>query len=546
MNESVDARASFVRSFVRSSVGRLVAGMESSERRVERVGSVRASDDDDDDDDDGGRTERTTVRIILKSAHGGCEDVTLEDVSLERATTVSTLKRERIAGAHEMCRTREEAMACVLIYGGKVLRDDESLREALRRGRARADAYVDAEAKARAEAEARGVRREGSSSNARGGSMTRDGDGDGDGATEEVAREVEEYVVHMLARRREDEDDEGETVDARASSASTSMPSSSTTPTGVGSDVGRTEPSSTAAGRAPPTPTNARDPGTPRVFGSREMNGAGPFVESIPTSSPTPPTPTPRFNQAMDVAASPLLNATYTAAYHAAFSALSPTGSPGPGPPPLAGFTNFLNTATGATGAGGQNAGRDATGADERRGFFQPQRRDVGVQNMRDGLPPDLNIPPGARVRVIHIRIDVKLIFKLGLMLFFLSQDASAAQVALYVAVAVFVYLQQTGALAPIAQWLTGNENIGRPRDGNANGNRGNEGANANGDGEFNRPVVMPTRATHAAGYTEMPRSYVGEVKIFMYSLLASIFPSWIPPRLHAAQAAAGRREHQD
>ena len=115
---------------------------------------------------------------------------------------------------------------------------------------------------------------------------------------------------------------------------------------------------------------------------------------------------------------------------------------------------------------------------------------------------------------------------------------------------AVFVYLQQTGALAPIAQWLTGNENIGRPRDGNANGDRGNAGANANGDGdEFNRPVVMPTRATHAAGYTEMPRSYLGEVKIFMYSLVASIFPSWIPPRLRAAQAAApgaGRREHQD
>jgi len=505
--------------------------------------SGRASSFDGRDDGDDGRR---AVRIVLKSAHGGCEDVTLENVWLEREMTVSTLKRERIAGAHEMCRTREEAMGCVLIYGGKVLRDDESLREALRRGRASADAYVDAEVKARAEAEARGVRREGSSSIARGGSMTRDGDGDGDGATEEEAREVEEYVVHMLARRRDEEEDGGETVDARASSASASMSSSSVTPTGVGSDVGRTEPSSTPAGRAPPTPTNARDPGTPRVFGSRETNGAGSFVESMPTSSPTTTTPTPRFNQAMDVAASPLLNATYTAAYHAAFSALSPTGSPGPGPPPLAGFTNFLNIAAGATGAGGQNAGRDATGADERRGFFQPQRRDVGVQNMRDGLPPDLNIPPGARVRVIHIHIDLKLIFKLGLMLFFLSQDASATQVALYVAVAVFVYLQQTGALAPIAQWLTGNENIGRPRDGNANGNRGNEGANANGDGEFNRPVVMPTRATHAAGYTEMPRSYVGEVKIFMYSLLASIFPSWIPPRLHAAQAAAGRREHQD
>ena len=476
-------------------------------------------------------TEETSVRIILKSARGGCEDVTLEDVTWER-TTVSTLKRERIAGAHEMCPTREEAMACALIYGGKVLRDEEVLREALRRGRAGAEAY----AKAYVEAS--------------------EGGGDGEGGETGKTREVEEYVVHVMTRRRDAEEtekaeDAREDVGsgARASSASSASMSTGAVSTGAGStDVGRTEPSSALAARAPATPTNARDPGTPNVFGSREANVAGTFVDSTPTSLPTPPTP--RFNQAIDVAASPLLNATYRAAYHAAFSALSPTGSPGPGPPPLAGFTNFLNTATGATGAGGQNAGRDATGADEGRGFFPAPRRDVGVQNIRNGLPPDLNIPPGARVRVIHIRIDLKLIFKLGLMVFFLSQDASAVQLALYVVVAVFVYLQQTGALAPIAQWLTGNENIGRPRDGNANGDRGNAGANANGDGdEFNRPVVMPTRATHAAGYTGMPRSYLGEVKIFMYSLVASIFPSWIPPRLRAAQAAApgaGRREHQD
>ena len=74
-------------------------------------------------------TEETSVRSILMSARGGYEDVTLEDVTWER-TTVSTLKRERSAGAHEMWPTREEAMACALIYGGKVLRDEEVLREA--------------------------------------------------------------------------------------------------------------------------------------------------------------------------------------------------------------------------------------------------------------------------------------------------------------------------------------------------------------------------------------------------------------------------------
>ena len=40
---------------------------------------------------------------------------------------------------------------------------------------------------------------------------------------------------------------------------------------------------------------------------------------------------------------------------------------------------------------------------------------------------------------------------------------------------------------------------------------------------------------------------YLGEVGA-MYSLVASIFPSWIPPRLRAAQAAApgAEDEHQD
>ena len=103
-------------------------------------------------------------------------------------------------------------------------------------------------------------------------------------------------------------------------------------------------------------------------------------------------------------------------------------------------------------------------------------------------------------------------------------------------------YLHQTGALAPIAQWLTGNENIGRPRDGNANGDRGNAGANANDGDEFNRPVVMPTTRGAARPGNGMPRSYLGEVKIFMYSLVASIFPSWIPPRLRAAQGGGARR----
>jgi hypothetical protein len=83
----------------------------------------------------------------------------------------------------------------------------------------------------------------------------------------------------------------------------------------------------------------------------------------------------------------------------------------------------------------------------------------------------------------------------------------------------------------------------------------GRENARRNGAGERNvdgaanedRPIAAAFRATHAAGHTTMPTSYAGEVKVFVYGLLASIFPSWLPPRLHEArEARRAGREHQD
>jgi hypothetical protein len=228
------------------------------------------------------------------------------------------------------------------------------------------------------------------------------------------------------------------------------------------------------------------------------------------------------------------MNATYQAAYYAAFAALSPSSTP-PGPPPLVGVGNFLRVDAASSG---EHAANERTGVDD------AQQR----QRMENGLPPELNIPPGARVRVIHIRIDLKLILKLAMMVFFMSQDASAAKTAMYVGVAILVYLQQTGALAPVARWITGNDNIGRNGLERQNARRnGGEGRNADGAANEDQAIVAPFRATHAAGHTTMPTSYIGEIKIFVYSLFASIFPSWLPPRLHEARdARAAVREHQD
>lgn len=60
-----------------------------------------------------------------------------------------------------------------------------------------------------------------------------------------------------------------------------------------------------------------------------------------------------------------------------------------------------------------------------------------------------------------------------------------------------------------------------------------------------NERIAVPARATHAAGYTSMPQSYFGEAKIFLYGFFASIFPSWLPPRLRAEREQRAR-PHQD
>ena len=514
---------------------------------------------DDDRGGDRGEDERR-VDVILKPAGGllgvpsassgsGSPNSAGMDFrvrAVRRSATVRALKDAVRAGYEG----NPEPERVVLIYGGKVLRDEDVIGEALTIGATGAAAYgydVDGDDVSEDEVE-------GGVTNERGDGETNGSESEGRGAPR---RRTREYVLHMMIRKdpRQIEEEEEEARarekaektrreddgDASVANASTATPSA-------------------APSAAPTTPTQSTetsmDPGTPAVFASsapRTPPSHG--YRAADSARFTLPT-TPEFQSAitdamraaqqsprhlpLELAASPLMNATYNAAYHAAFAALSPSGTP-PGPPPLAGLRSYLDVPHAATGARSEH--------DERaRRREERQER----QQRANGLPPELNIPPGARVRVIHIRIDLKLIMKLAMMVFFLSQDASPLKVTMYVAMAIFVYLQQTGALAPVLRWLTGNDNLGRGDANHRGGNRQGNGAAANGNRAPNaandaQRYAVPTRVTRVAGHTTMPQTYFGEVKIFIYSLFASLFPSWLPPRLHEAGAqAAPRREHQD
>lgn len=428
------------------------------------------------------------LTIVLKRASGDATDARLTDV--DATGTIGELKARRVVAALGAADARD----VTLVHAGRVLRDDEETGRALRC----------------------------------------------------VLGADREYVVHAVVR-----EDAVAVGGGGADSVSGGDPSTRSADAREGRGGGGGD------GRAlDGADANARDPGTPAVFAragpstpamsatsarradAGDARGGGGRASSTSIDASRVASGV-AYGSAVELAASPLINATYQAAYHAAYAALSPTQTPPPGPPPLRGFGNFLASAAVADSsrATEHNGGSTATNEREvRRGDGRPE----------NAYPPELNIPPGARVRVIHIRIDLKLILKLGMMVFFLSQDASAAKIALYVAVAVFVYLQQTGALAPLARWAAGNERIGNRQNGGRADERGRNG-NEQGDngGGANERFAIPTRATHAAGYTTMPQSYFGEVKIFFYSFFASIFPSWLPPRLRAEREQRAR-PHQD
>ena len=457
---------------------------------------------------------RETVRALKAHIETVYGDV--EETRGERGSACRDRTRRRVV---------VDSASQVLIYSGKVLKDDDVLGEVL----------------ARAEASARAYDADNASSPTVG--------------TETMKME---YVLHLMVRTRRvasmnglnllDDEGERETREVGRDDETAGLEREPVAPVPV-----RRDSASMSEGH---TTTSAFEAvRSPRDGGMATPTARRVFAPSTPSMPEFEGDVRHDFSSrgAVTLAASPHLNAMYHAAYHAAYASLSPNNAfAAPGPPPMSAHTlggQFLNVQTPPHVAQFGTPG-SWTQTDHRANAQNLAQAQNAHANHPD-LPAGLNIPPGARVRVIHIRIDLKLIFKLSMMVFFLSQDASTAKFIMYILAAILVYLQQTGALAVIARWLTGNDAVGRGGEAGANNggaNRNNFGdmngiRNGDGNDEFfnNRGYVPPARATHAWGHREMPQSLFGEVKILLYSFLASIFPSWLPPRLHEA-----RRAHQD
>jgi hypothetical protein len=155
-------------------------------------------------------------------------------------------------------------------------------------------------------------------------------------------------------------------------------------------------------------------------------------------------------------------------------------------------------------------------------------------------------------IRVIQFRIDLKLMFKLILITAFACQDASRKKMAMYITAAVIGYLYQTGVLESVWDALFGaylppeneaQQGGGADARANNNNNNNNNARDEGNDNNNNRNNIRNgrrqryRRPPHVAGYTDaMPQSWFGELKIFAYSFLASLFPAWRVPNLQQQQ----------
>ena len=156
----------------------------------------------------------------------------------------------------------------------------------------------------------------------------------------------------------------------------------------------------------------------------------------------------------------------------------------------------------------------------------------------------------GRPVHVMQIHVDLKLVAKLAMTVFFLAQGSGYAATAMYVALATIVYFVQVGAFHPILRRLFG-ENAAVGARGNAAGaNQGapgrpqanREGGAGDRPGGNARPHRAGPRTTAVLpGMRDgMPTSLVGELKVLVCGFFASLLPSWEPPELHRHPRPAG------
>lgn len=290
---------------------------------------------------------------------------------------------------------------------------------------------------------------------------------------------------------------------------------------------------------------------------------------------------------------SPHVQAVYASAYAAAFNSLSPGGSPAPGAPvavpvpvPVFGFGGGWGApgwgAPGWNGAPGGYQQHGAPGQQQHHAVLAP-----GQQQPTTPTPPrfDLNDPDqaaravaqavrdgdpvaaaaaaaaaaagGRPVHVMQIHIDLRLIMKLAMIVAVASQGATNVRMAIYAAMAVVVYLFQTGAVAwVIRRFLP--DILDEQADGMVGGMGavGGGGAGRAGGAAAPPPRRRPpqgprTNAVLPGMRDGMPRSWFGEIKVLVCGFLASLLPSWQPPELYrhprpGAAAAGPERPHQD
>ncbi|XP_047939167.1 uncharacterized protein LOC125186764 [Salvia hispanica] len=90
-----------------------------------------------------------------------------------------------------------------------------------------------------------------------------------------------------------------------------------------------------------------------------------------------------------------------------------------------------------------------------------PEARDVSGEQGLTGEQPQQQQQAGPQRQVvvrrfqIAIQLDILLILKLAAVIFLFNQDGSRQRLTLLVFFATLVYLYQTGALAPVIQWLS-------------------------------------------------------------------------------------------
>ena len=174
----------------------------------------------------------------------------------------------------------------------------------------------------------------------------------------------------------------------------------------------------------------------------------------------------------------------------------------------------------------------------------------AAIRAIRDGDPARAAAAAAAAaaggrpVRVVQFHVDLKLLMKLATLVCFVGQGASRERLAAYALAAAFAYAAQVGAFNGIARRALG-ENAraagvgeGNQRDGVGEGNpRDPRGGVAAARAAAGLPPLAPAGPRTAAllpGMREgMPRTWLGEVKVALGGLLASLLPSWEPPELH-------------